>query len=85
MKVFYKRREWRELKPGEREEVGVEDVVFPAGLYRELERGLEEGKNVLPVNARVFQGWHVGLLERFDVDEGGDRDGVNKEEGDDKM
>lgn len=34
-----------------------------------MEKTLEESQDVLPATARKFQGWDVGLLERFDVGE----------------
>ena len=30
---------------------------------------MEDSQDVLPATARKFQGWDVGLLERFDVGE----------------
>ena len=47
----------------------MEDVEFPKELYDELEKTLDESQDVLPATARKFQGWDVGLLERFDVGE----------------
>jgi hypothetical protein len=73
MKIFYQHRTWKELAPGEPEEVGVEVLEFDAELYEELEKGLEEGSRLLPVGARKFKEWQVGLLERFDVLEVGRR------------
>ncbi|KAF2132633.1 hypothetical protein P153DRAFT_283337, partial [Dothidotthia symphoricarpi CBS 119687] len=65
MKVFYKRQTWRPIRPGEVESASVEDVEFPGSLFGEVERVLGESRDVLPVGAREFQGWDVGLLERF--------------------
>jgi hypothetical protein len=67
VKIFYKRQTWRPLQPGEPESASVDDVEFPVQLFGELERGLEESQQMLPPTARSFQGWNVGLLERFDV------------------
>lgn len=69
MKVFWKRQTWAPPRPGEMEKADEEDVGFPAVLYAELEKVLEGSQGVLPGSARRFQGWEVGLLERFD---GGD-------------
>lgn len=69
IKVFYEKKTWRPLSAGEVEESSVEDVEFPLELFEELERGLRENQKVLPESARRFQGWDVGLLERFDVGE----------------
>ncbi|KAI4920589.1 hypothetical protein J4E85_009356 [Alternaria conjuncta] len=71
MKVFYQKQTWQALKPGEPESATIEDVEFPAGLYEELEKGLERSQRLLPPTAKKFQGWDVGLLERFEVVEAG--------------
>jgi hypothetical protein len=57
------------LQPGEPESATIEDVEFPAELYEELEKSLNESQEVLPATARKFQDWDVALLERFDVGE----------------
>jgi hypothetical protein len=67
MKVFFKRETWAPPQPGEPEKVDEEEVVFPMGLFEELGRVLSVSQNILPVGARKFQGWEVGLLERFDI------------------
>lgn len=69
MKVFYQSQTWSPPKPGEVESASIEEVAFPKELYEELQRALEASQKILPVNARKFQGWEVGLLERFDVGE----------------
>jgi hypothetical protein len=67
VKVFYKKQTWQPLQPGEPESASIDDVEFPAQLFEELGRGLAESQRMLPPTARRFQGWDVGLLERFDV------------------
>ncbi|KAF2277527.1 uncharacterized protein EI97DRAFT_296624 [Westerdykella ornata] len=69
MKIFYQKKEWSPPKPGEAEPASVEEVSFPQELFDELHSALEESQQLLPVSARRFQGWDVGLLERFDVGE----------------
>ncbi|KAF2792235.1 hypothetical protein K505DRAFT_326309 [Melanomma pulvis-pyrius CBS 109.77] len=84
MKVFYQHQTFALPKAGEQESASIEDVEFPGGLYEELERGLRESGGLLPVSARQFQGWEVGLLERFDVgetDRGGNGGGGIEEGG----
>jgi hypothetical protein len=66
MKVFYQPQTWQPLKPGEPESASIEDVEFPEELFLELRKALHESQKVLPPTARNFQGWEVGLLERFD-------------------
>ncbi|KAF2270454.1 hypothetical protein CC78DRAFT_528227 [Lojkania enalia] len=70
MKVFYQEKNWMSSKDGAQESSSVEEVAFPREFFEELRRGLREGGSLLPVGARWFQGWKVGLLERFDVGEG---------------
>jgi hypothetical protein len=69
IKCFFKKQTWAPLQPGEPESATIEDVEFPKKLYDELEKTLDESQDVLPATARKFQGWDVGLLERFDVGE----------------
>lgn len=69
VKCFFKKQRWAPLQPGEPESATIEDVEFPRELYEEMEKTLEESQDVLPATARKFQGWDVGLLERFDVGE----------------
>ncbi|KAF1944170.1 hypothetical protein EJ02DRAFT_452777 [Clathrospora elynae] len=75
IKIFYQRQTWQPLKPGEPESASIEDVEFPGDFYEELDKALRESQRLLPPTARKFQGWHVGLLERFDVVEAGSNDG----------
>jgi hypothetical protein len=71
IKVFFERQTWQPLKPGEAESASIEDVEFPEDLYEELDKALQESQKLLPPTARKFQGWEVGLLERFEVAEAG--------------
>ena len=66
MKVFWRRQTWASPKAGEPEKADEEEVEFPEELYAELEGALVGSQAVLPGGARRFQGWEVGLLERFD-------------------
>jgi len=66
MKVFYEKKTWRPLQLGEPESASIEDVEFPEELFEELRTVLERSQRVLPPTARKFQGWEVGLLQRFD-------------------
>lgn len=67
LKVFYKQQTWQPLKPGEPESATIDDVCFTEDLFEELLTALKESQGLLPPTARSFQGWDVGLLERFDV------------------
>ncbi|KAL5121369.1 hypothetical protein ACEQ8H_000837 [Pleosporales sp. CAS-2024a] len=67
MKVFYQAQTWEPLKPGDPESANIEDVEFPEELFIELRDVLRESQNVLPPTARKFQGWEVGLIQRFDA------------------
>ena len=80
VKCFFKKQTWAPLQPGEPESATIEDVEFPRELYEELEKSLDESQDVLPATARKFQGWDVGLLQRFDVGEQvlGDQDSAGK-------
>ncbi|KAF1836714.1 hypothetical protein BDW02DRAFT_587222 [Decorospora gaudefroyi] len=71
VKVFYQTQTWQPLKPSEPESATIEDIEFPGDLYEELDRALQQSQRLLPPTARKFQGWDVGLLERFEVNEAG--------------
>jgi hypothetical protein len=80
VKVFYQRQTWQPLKPGEPESASIEDVEFTQDLYEELGKALVGSQRLLPPTARKFQGWDVGLLERFEVAEAGMGDVKGDEE-----
>lgn len=69
LKCFFKKQAWAPLQPGQPESATVEDVEFPLELYEELQKSLFESQKIIPATARKFQGWDVGVLERFDVGE----------------
>ena len=71
MKVFFERKTWQPLQPGEAESASIEDVEFSQDLYEELDKALRQNQRLLPPTAKRFQGWEVGLLERFEVAEAG--------------
>ncbi|KUJ08548.1 uncharacterized protein LY89DRAFT_676949 [Mollisia scopiformis] len=43
----------------------AEDVKLPADAVAEIETCLRDSARFLPPSARMFQGWNVGLLERY--------------------
>ncbi|KAH7123914.1 ubiquitin-conjugating enzyme E2-binding protein [Dendryphion nanum] len=67
MKVFFEEKTYNPPKAGEPESATVEDVAFPKTLFEELGRALKDSQRFLPLDARQFKGWDVGLLERFKV------------------
>lgn len=71
MKVFFERKTWQPLQPGDAENASIEDVEFSQDLYEELDRALRQNQRLLPPTAKKFQGWEVSLLERFEVAEAG--------------
>jgi hypothetical protein len=42
-----------------------EQLLFPEYVFESLKGAFEESAELLPVSARMFQDWDVGLLERF--------------------
>ena len=42
-----------------------EEISLPPIIFRELCRALESSADYIPESSREFQGWRVGLLERF--------------------
>lgn len=66
LKLFYQHQDYLPSNDGTQAISMVEEVEFPKELYEELTRSLKESQALLPVGARKFQGWEVGLLGRFD-------------------
>lgn len=56
---------------GEPESANLEDVGIPKTLFEELRSALKNSQKLLPLNARTFKDWNVGLLERFEPREVG--------------
>lgn len=44
----------------------AEDIILSADAVVEIEKHLRESARFLPPSARSFQGWNVGLLERYE-------------------
>ncbi|KAL2352205.1 ubiquitin-conjugating enzyme E2-binding protein [Cryomyces antarcticus] len=73
MRVF-----WQPLSPQSedqshsaltQENLSVEEIELPSRAFRALTQRLEFTARLLPLSARKFQEWNVGLLERFDEHE----------------
>lgn len=67
MKVFWQYLSLESGRSDGSQNLSVEDLHFPAHVVEELKGCLEESQSLLPVQARKFQGWQVGLLARFDI------------------
>lgn len=48
-----------------RTQMAVEQVTLPANVYNAVATALRESAEILPESSRSFNGWNVGLLERF--------------------
>ncbi|KAL7815287.1 ubiquitin-conjugating enzyme E2-binding protein [Trichoderma aethiopicum] len=45
---------------------GVQEISFPAAAIKTARQVLQESSNLMPASERLFQQWHVGLLERWE-------------------
>lgn len=45
---------------------GTEELLLPMEAIEELRACLEHSAKYLPPSGRTFQGWEVGLLDRFE-------------------
>ncbi|KAL6873118.1 ubiquitin-conjugating enzyme E2-binding protein [Trichoderma novae-zelandiae] len=45
---------------------GVQEISFPAAAIGTARQVLQESNSLMPVSERLFQQWHVGLLERWE-------------------
>jgi hypothetical protein len=65
MKIFYKSISVpKEVL--EKNSFSHEQLLFPKNVFEALKYALEESAALLPVEARKFQDWNVGLLQRFE-------------------
>jgi hypothetical protein len=44
----------------------AEDISLPRDAVVEIEKCLRDSARFLPPSARLFQGWNVGLLQRYE-------------------
>lgn len=69
MKVFYQHIEDvdRLLNPemGKVSPLSVEELELPSSILGSLIKALHKSNDIIPVSARKFNEWHVGLLSRF--------------------
>ncbi|KAM0522324.1 hypothetical protein ACHAPE_001913 [Trichoderma viride] len=45
---------------------GVQEISFPAVAIKAARQVLQESNDLMPASERLFQQWHVGLLERWE-------------------
>jgi hypothetical protein len=69
MKVFYQEKEDVDklLAPeiGQPSPLSVEELELPSMIFQALSDALHRSSQMLPVSARKFNEWQVGLLSRF--------------------
>lgn len=44
----------------------LEDVSLPPNIYDGMKQALERSSETLPISARQFREWRVGLFSRFE-------------------
>lgn len=49
--------------------LSVEELELPSMVFEALETALRESNEMLPLSARQFHEWQVGLLSRFNRDQ----------------
>ncbi|KAF2835504.1 hypothetical protein M501DRAFT_998964 [Patellaria atrata CBS 101060] len=72
MKIFWQTEGRKEAPTAllmDTQSMSVEELTLPALVVTQLRDTLRESAKLLPISARRFQGWDVGLLERFRGDE----------------
>ena len=65
MKIFYQEVE-DPLKLLDEHNSTLEELALPVQELDELKQTLAESAEILPLSARVFQDWQVGLLDRHE-------------------
>lgn len=70
MKILYQETSNTEdlLSPenGKPSSLSLEELELPSDIYRSVYQTLGERNAMLPVSARGFREWRVGILERFE-------------------
>jgi hypothetical protein len=69
MKVFYQETadvdELLHPEIGNPSPLSVEELELPSMIFEAVAKALTGSNSILPVSARRFNEWHVGLLSRF--------------------
>lgn len=69
MKVFYQEKKDVDqlLAPeiGQPSPLSVEELELPSMIFQALSDALHRSSQMLPISARKFNEWQVGLLSRF--------------------
>ena len=63
LKIYYKSI-LSTTKAIEREGSKAYEIQLPSSAFKILQSALDTSNRLLPVSARQFQAWRVGLLER---------------------
>lgn len=70
MKILYQETSNTEdlLSPenGKPSSLSLEELELPSDIYKSVYQTLGERNAMLPVSARRFREWKVGILERFE-------------------
>jgi ubiquitin-protein ligase E3 D len=70
MKVFYKEIE-EPLKMLDENGTSLEELALPSFEVEALRESMAKTEAILPVSARTFQEWKVGLIDRFEAQPSG--------------
>jgi ubiquitin-protein ligase E3 D len=70
IKAFYKKID-EPLKLLDDHQSTLEELALPEQEYKQLAEALQESAQILPLSARTFQDWQVGLLDRYEKNPSG--------------
>lgn len=52
--------------------LSLEELELPEKIFKAVVKTLEERNGILPVSARMFREWKVGILNRFERGKNGE-------------
>jgi ubiquitin-protein ligase E3 D len=65
LKLFYQKTDDSQ-KLLDEHQASLEELPLPASIFASFQNSLIESTDLLPPSARKFQGWTIGLLDRFE-------------------
>jgi hypothetical protein len=65
MKILWKSIDTEDDAVAQRGQLSVEQITLPTEIFDSISNSLQRSSALLPSSTKTFNGWQVGLLERF--------------------
>jgi hypothetical protein len=76
MKILWNRIDGADNVEAQRGQLSIEQITLPMHVFDSVGVSLSKSSELLPSSTKTFNGWQVGLLERFSVRRDLERHGV---------